>query len=87
MIRIAISVAARLPLGSVGFEREPDDNGERLIWLEPHAREFGDEPKEETMVSELIDDFIDDLISDGYEIEDIVSALESKLAALKKKEG
>jgi hypothetical protein len=23
--------------GSVGFEREPDLNGERLIWLEPHA--------------------------------------------------
>jgi hypothetical protein len=22
--------------GPVGFEREPDDNGERLIWLEPH---------------------------------------------------
>jgi hypothetical protein len=42
MIRIAITaaafeaVAARLP-GSVGFEREPTDNGERLIWLEPHV--------------------------------------------------
>jgi len=21
----------------VGFEREPADNGERLIWLEPHV--------------------------------------------------
>jgi hypothetical protein len=21
----------------VGFEREPDANGERLIWLEPHV--------------------------------------------------
>ena len=40
MIRIAVTAAAfeaisgTLPLGSVGFEREPDDNGERLIWLE-----------------------------------------------------
>jgi hypothetical protein len=38
MIRIAITAeafdAVALP-GSVGFEREPDDNGERHIWLEP----------------------------------------------------
>jgi hypothetical protein len=39
LIRTAITaeayeaVAAMLA-GSVGFEREPDDNGERLIWLE-----------------------------------------------------
>ena len=44
MIRIAIiaaafeAVAATLPLGSVGFEREPDANGERQIWLEPSWR-------------------------------------------------
>jgi hypothetical protein len=42
MIRIAITaeafaaIEARLPFGSVGFERDPDDNGQRLIWLEPH---------------------------------------------------
>ena len=44
MIRIAISteafdaldaVSALLPLGTVNFEREPDANGERLIWLAP----------------------------------------------------
>jgi hypothetical protein len=41
MIRIAITpeafqaVSAMLP-GSVGYERDPDDNGDRLIWLEPH---------------------------------------------------
>ena len=40
MIRIAITpaafeaVAATLPLGSVGFEPEPDAKGERLIWVE-----------------------------------------------------
>jgi hypothetical protein len=40
MIRIAISQAAfeaivkTMPLGSVGFEREADANGERLIWIE-----------------------------------------------------
>jgi hypothetical protein len=43
MIRIAITaeafaaIEARLPFGSVGYERDPDDNGERLIWLEPHV--------------------------------------------------
>jgi hypothetical protein len=43
MIRIAISaeafdvVSAALPLGNVGFEREPDEKGERLIWLEPRV--------------------------------------------------
>jgi hypothetical protein len=40
MIRISITaaafdaIAATLP-GSVLFEREPDDKGERQIWLEP----------------------------------------------------
>ena len=39
MIRIAITpaafdaIAATLPLGSVGYEREPDEKGERLIWV------------------------------------------------------
>ena len=28
------AVAATLPVGSVGFEPEPDAKGERLIWLE-----------------------------------------------------
>ena len=42
MIRIAVTAEAfeavtdLLP-GNIGFEREPDDNGERLIWLEPHV--------------------------------------------------
>jgi hypothetical protein len=39
VIRIAISAAALEAIEAtlpVGFEREPDDNGERLIWLEPH---------------------------------------------------
>ena len=42
MIRISITaaafdaIAATLPFGSVGVvEREPDDNGERQVWLEP----------------------------------------------------
>ena len=40
MVRIAISQAAfkaivkTMPLGSVGFEREANANGERLIWIE-----------------------------------------------------
>ncbi len=40
MIRIAISsaafeaIAATLPVGSVGYEAEPNEQGERLIWLE-----------------------------------------------------
>ncbi len=40
MIRIAISVEAfeaiarTLPLGSVGYEAEVNERGERLIWLE-----------------------------------------------------
>jgi hypothetical protein len=40
MIRIAITaeafdaIAATLPLGSVGFERHPADDGQRLVWLE-----------------------------------------------------
>jgi hypothetical protein len=41
VVRIAISQAAfdaiarTLPLGSVAFENKIDENGERLIWLEP----------------------------------------------------
>jgi hypothetical protein len=41
MIRIAITaaayeaIAATLPLGSVGVERERDAKGQRPIWLEP----------------------------------------------------
>jgi len=40
MIRIAVTnaafeaISATLPVGSVGFEREPDAKGERLIWLD-----------------------------------------------------
>ena len=40
MVRISISpaafnaITATLPLGSVGFEAAPDDNGERQIWLD-----------------------------------------------------
>ena len=37
MIRIAISVEAiarTLPLGSMGYEAEANERGERLIWLE-----------------------------------------------------
>jgi hypothetical protein len=40
MIRIAISaeafeaIASTLPLGSVGYEPEANERGERLIWLE-----------------------------------------------------
>ena len=40
-IRISITaaafeaIAATLRFGSVGFEREPDANGERQLWLEP----------------------------------------------------
>jgi hypothetical protein len=40
MVRIAISVeafeaiAGTLPLGSVGYESETNERGERLIWLE-----------------------------------------------------
>jgi hypothetical protein len=42
MIRIAITAEAfdalaGLPLGTVSYEREPTDRGERLIWLEPHV--------------------------------------------------
>jgi hypothetical protein len=43
MIRIAISqvafeaIARTLPLGSVAFENKIDENGERLIWLEPNV--------------------------------------------------
>jgi hypothetical protein len=42
MIRIAITaeafdaLAATLPLGSIGFERHPADDGQLLVWLEPH---------------------------------------------------
>jgi hypothetical protein len=40
MVRIAISSAAfeaipsTLPLGSVGYEAQPDEKGQRLIWVE-----------------------------------------------------
>ena len=40
MIRIAITpaafeaIAATLPLGSVGYEPQPNAKGERLIWIE-----------------------------------------------------
>jgi hypothetical protein len=40
MIRIAITpaafeaIAATLPLGSVGYEPQPNPKGERLIWLD-----------------------------------------------------
>jgi hypothetical protein len=40
MVRIAISqaafdaIAATLPLGSVSYEAEANERGERLIWLE-----------------------------------------------------
>ena len=43
MIKIAISqaafdaIAATLPLGSVGYENEVNERGERLIWLDPAA--------------------------------------------------
>jgi hypothetical protein len=43
MIRIAISaaafeaIAATMPLGSVDFERHPADDGQKLVWLEPHV--------------------------------------------------
>jgi hypothetical protein len=41
MIRITITaaafeaIAATLAFGSMAYEREPDANGERQIWLEP----------------------------------------------------
>ena len=40
IVRISIAAAAfdaisaTLPLGSVGLEREPDAQGERMIWVE-----------------------------------------------------
>jgi len=40
MVRISITsaafdaITATLPVGSVGFEAEPDANGERQIWLD-----------------------------------------------------
>ena len=43
MVRIAITaaafeaIAAMLPFGSVGVEADPDDKGERHIWLEPRV--------------------------------------------------
>jgi hypothetical protein len=43
MIRISITatafeaIAATLPFGSIGVERDPDDKGERMIWLEPRV--------------------------------------------------
>jgi hypothetical protein len=43
MIRLAISqaafdaIAASLPFGSVAYEGEPNEKGERVIWLDPRA--------------------------------------------------
>jgi hypothetical protein len=43
MIRIAISQAAcdaisgALPLGSVGYENEVNEHGERYVWLAPKS--------------------------------------------------
>jgi hypothetical protein len=43
MIKIAISVeafeaiAATLALGSVGYENETNERGERYVWLEPNV--------------------------------------------------
>jgi hypothetical protein len=43
MIKIAISVeafeaiAATLPPGSVGYENENNERGERYVWLEPNV--------------------------------------------------
>ena len=45
MIRISITAAAfdaitaTMPLRSVGFEREPDDRGERLVLRQARAEE------------------------------------------------
>jgi hypothetical protein len=33
------AIAATLPLGSVGFEREPDAKGEHKIWVETAVAE------------------------------------------------
>jgi hypothetical protein len=49
MIRIAVSPAASLPSGSVGYEPQTNAKGERLVWLESavvdrlrgHARASG----------------------------------------------
>jgi hypothetical protein len=43
VIQIAISqaafeaIAATLPLGSVGYENEVNERGERYVWLEPNV--------------------------------------------------
>jgi hypothetical protein len=43
MIRIAISqaafdaIASTMPLGSVGYENDANELGERLIWLAPNV--------------------------------------------------
>jgi hypothetical protein len=43
MVRIAISqaafdaIASTLPLGSVGYENEVNQHGERYVWLEPNV--------------------------------------------------
>jgi hypothetical protein len=34
LLKPSLAVAATLLIGSVGFEREPDARGERLIWIE-----------------------------------------------------
>ena len=45
MVRIAITqvafeaIAKNAPLGSVGFENEVNEKGERWIWLEPNVVE------------------------------------------------
>jgi hypothetical protein len=43
MIRVAISpkafdaIASTLPLGSVGYENQVNEHGERCVWLEPNV--------------------------------------------------
>ena len=43
MINIAITqaafeaIASQLPLGSVGYENETNERGERYVWLEPNV--------------------------------------------------
>ena len=33
-VQDALAISFTLPLGSVGFERHPADDGQRLVWLE-----------------------------------------------------
>ena len=77
MIRIAITaaleaIAAPLPLGSVAFEREPDANGERMIWLEPSVLsslcKSGRSPKlAEDVKPGVRQSVLDDLVQDRRE--------------------